>query len=375
MGCHVTDARVIGWCLLLGAWLVATPPVDAQRQDDRRSVKASPARITTVIENGGRLDWSPRNNLIAYDRRLGDGYFEIYTATPQGRAERCLTCDKSELPKKSKGNPAWHPSGEYIVFQAQSNFAGLGIIGLGKITDYFANPGAGINNDVWVMDKDGRRFWQLTKLKPRTGVLHPHFSPNGDKLLWAERIGSQGRWGEWALKLADFDVSGKEVRMSNVRTFQPGSQKRMYESHGFTPDGSKLLFSGNLERGQDEEGSDIYLFDFTTKELKNLTQSRVDWDEHAHFSPDGRTIVWMSSKDLPAPIPGKFLKTDYWLMNADGSNKRRLTYFNTQGHPEYMPSGVIAADVAWSGDGSGLLGYLITDVKKGGTIVKMDLPN
>jgi len=98
-----------------------------------------------------------------------------------------------------------------------------------------------------------------------------------------------------------------------------------------------------------------------------------EWDEHAHFSPDGRTILWMTSKSQPYKLRADDLKTDYWLMNADGSNKRRLTYFNQPGHPHFMKEGVAAADGAWSPDGSRFAAYLIVDVRRGGKIVMIDL--
>jgi Tol biopolymer transport system component len=326
--------------------------------------------VTTVTENGGRLDWSKRLNLIAFDRRQEGGYFDVYTMNPDGSNQICLTCGKKELPARSKGNPVWHPTGDFIVFQAQNSFRGLG-----AITDYFANPGAGVNNDLWVMDRGGRRFWQLTDLKPRIGgVLHPQFSRNGDKLFWAERVDAKPPTGTWSLRVADFVVENGNPRKQNEQVLQPGAQKGFYEAHDFSPDGRQVLFSGNLEKGQAAGHGDIYLYNLATRELKNLTQSPEEWDEHAHFSPDGRTIVWMTSKDLPGKVRAAALRTDYWLMDVDGQNKRRLTYFNTPGHPEYIESGVAAADSSWSPDGSRIAAYLISDVRKGGSIVMIDLP-
>jgi hypothetical protein len=49
--------------------------------------------------------------------------------------------------------------------------------------------------------------------------------------------------------------------------------------------------------------------------------------------------------------------TDYWLMNADGSNKRRLTHFNPSGHPDFVERKVIVADLSWRPDGSAFAGY------------------
>ncbi|HIE17278.1 MAG TPA: hypothetical protein EYP71_03685 [Dehalococcoidia bacterium] len=38
-------------------------------------------------------------------------------------------------------------------------------------------------------------------------------------------------------------------------------------------------------------------------------------------------------------------------MEADGSNKIRSTYFNEQGHPEYIGKRTIVSDNSWSPDG------------------------
>jgi len=46
-------------------------------------------------------------------------------------------------------------------------------------------------------------------------------------------------------------------------------------------------------------------------------------------------------------------------MNADGSGKTRLTYFNEPGHTEYTGERIVAADSSWSPDGMRLAALLI----------------
>ena len=48
------------------------------------------------------------------------------------------------------------------------------------------------------------------------------------------------------------------------------------------------------------------------------------------------------------------LKTDVWLMNADGSGRTRITYFNEPGHPDYLGTRVVASELRWSPDGTKL---------------------
>jgi len=62
-------------------------------------------------------------------------------------------------------------------------------------------------------------------------------------------------------------------------------------------------------------------------------------ERHAHYSPDGKHIVWMSSYGHRCNLTKKWptdLRTDFWIMDADGDNKRRLTHFNDPTHPDYV---------------------------------------
>jgi Tol biopolymer transport system component len=321
---------------------------------------ADPAvvRITTIKNGGGRVDWSAQN-LIAFDQLDSDNYYDVFVMNPDGTGERCLTCNRPALPNRHMGNPAWHPSGDYIVFQVQKANAPPN-----PLSDWFANPGAGINNDIWVMDAQGTRYWQLTNVPISIGgVLHPHFSRSGDRLLWSERVGTAGPWGEWALRVADFQITPSGVRIANVRTYQPGVQRRMYESHGFTPDGGAILFSGNLEEGQSETAADIYRLELQTGAVTNLTSTMNQWDEHAQISPNGEWIVWMSSMGVGGNPNGT--RTDYWLMRSDGSSKRQITFMHEPGKPEYVQGNAAAADSSWSPDGSRLLAYVLLDGSSG----------
>ena len=285
--------------VVAGAAIAATllaEPTTAGRPGRAAAQSSSPVkRVSTLVNDGGRLDWSSKN-VIAFDRKGKDGYFDIYLLRPGSGDERCLTCDRPELPNRQIGQPAWHPDGVWLAFQAQRG----GPRGLPALTDFFADPGAGIANDVWMTN--GEKFWQLTNV-PRGygGVLHPQFSHDGRQLLWAERVGAKGgKWGQWALKIRkDFSVDNGTPRLNRTRTLAPGRQQRFYESHGFSKDSIAASCSrGNLSDGQDETGLDIYWLDLGSNQLTNLTNSPDVWDEHAHLSPGGGRIVWMSTRDL-----------------------------------------------------------------------------
>jgi hypothetical protein len=67
----------------------------------------------------------------------------------------------------------------------------------------------------------------------------------------------------------------------------------------------------------------------------------------------------MSSKNIPQTIQQYKVKTDYWIMDRNGENKKRLTCFNDPQSEYYVPGGGAAADCDWLADGKSLIGYLI----------------
>lgn len=322
--------------------------------------------VTVLQENGGRVSWLHHQGLIAFDKMGDDSYNDVYVMGLNSSGVECLTCNK-RVPQLHNGNPEWHPSGEYIVFQAQDpNLKGLPP---GPLGSYAASPGVGINNNIWVMTADGLEFWQLTHVKDRQGVLHPHFSPDGTKLLWSELIGPH-----MVIKLADFTVENEEVRITNVQTLQP-KHLQMYETHGFSPDGTQILFSGAEQEGHYYD-MEIYVMDLTTGKILQLTDND-EWDEHAHFTPDG-SIIWVSSEGIPQ-VRGVSLedaldnppKLEYWIMNRDGSGKRRLSGFNDADAPGYIEvdGGIGLGDFAVDPDGKTIVAKMRRGYKETVTVL------
>ena len=207
-------------------------------------------------------------------------------------------------------------------------------------------------------------------------MLHPHFSHDGTKLFWAERLRSNGRpFGEWILRIADFRFDQyRGPRLGEIRDYNPGGRSSFFESHNFSPDDHHVLFTGT------QDGPlEIYEMTVVNAEVIAMGAQRV-WDEHAHYSPDGQQIVWMSSKNLRFEVKPFNLQTDFWKMDRNGAHKQRLTWFHAPNHPHFLDREfAVAADFDWSPDGSQLAALVITNRpetrKRGsGIIVLIDLP-
>lgn len=358
------------FCLLL-----FTGSISAGADEGGRSAVQS---ITTINTDCKSMDWHHGLDLLVYGKMDRGGYFDVFVSSPDGSGEHCLTALKKGCPQKHNGNPAWHPSGDYIVFTAE-NPANP------DIYKQWAMPGTGFNCNLWVMTSDGEDFYQLTDYPirvPFTGVIHPQFSPAGDRLFWAERIQRGDSFGGgWVLKMADFVDHNGEPRLEKIKVYRPGEESCFYESHAFSGDASRVLFSGNLIEGQPSVGLDIYQMELGTGELTRLTGTDEDWDEHAHYSPDGKRIAWMSSTgfdiewgDISGHNWKKYLITELWLMDVDGSKQERLTYFNTEGYPEYRSGQrCVISDSAWSPDGRRIVALLACEEWWGGLRSEMIL--
>lgn len=299
----------------------------------------------TDIAGGGRLHIRPGSSLIVFDKGGADAFFDVYTMLWNGSQRVCLTCGKP-IPQMHIGNPEWHPSGAYILFQVQDPNLAFLPPEMEQFTFQMTSPGWGTNNNLWLMTADGSTFWQLTTVAPGMGTLHPHFDATGNRVTWAEKVGLAGVDQQWTIKVADLVWRDNVPSLANIVDLRPLGIDIFYETHEFSPDGGKIIFSAGYPSQTD---LDIYTYDLLTGVVVNLTNSPGEWDEHSHYSPDRSKIVWASQRNITNPRAYFVPFLDYWIMNVDGSNKARLTYFNDPAAPEYHPNGAVAADFAFAG--------------------------
>ena len=79
------------------------------------------------------------------------------------------------------------------------------------------------------------------------------------------------------------------------------------------------------------------------------------YNEHPRYTPDGR-VLWMTNTDNPSR------GSDWWTMNADGSNAQRLSDFNSDGGARGFGHSPVYATVVQTADWSPDEHYFYGDV-------------
>lgn len=287
----------------------------------------------------------------------------------EGPHVECLTCEHPRPPGAERsfdGTPQVSPDGEQILFVSSRDHEPAPA----------SAPGGGVGQELYVMNADGSNPVRLTETPRFAGNYHPQWSRDGKRIFWGRNYNDLK---SWELLVADYDEEPRPHLEHVVRLTGP-TDTAWYEPHGFSPNGRRVIFTSsrsNLGNGE------IYTMELELGprrrvtgggELRRLTDNPY-WDEHAHYSPDGHRIAFVSSRDHPGAILGALMKASYdlnlpsnldtyvvvpgvfllaasardpvsplrldiYLMNRDGSGILKVT--DDQG----------AADLDWSPDGS-----------------------
>ena len=270
-------------------------------------------RLTDITGKGegdvkGNLlpDWSPNRKKIAFVSTR-HGPWEIYLMDADGSNQQRLTY----TPEIGKGNsgPVWSPDGKKIKFNSVRDG----------------------NAEIYLMDADGSNVQRLTR-NPSKDELGT-WSPDGQKIAF-----TSDRDGNREIYVMHTDGSNVQ-RLTN----HPGHDAVLH----WSPDGERIVFQSDRHVSDSHLLSDghlleVYVMDAEGSNIRRLTYTRRK-DKRSWFpvgSPDGKKIAFHSNRDgtsqlAPAekegePVP--YWKRENWfeyeiyVMDADGSNVRRLTF-------------------------------------------------
>jgi Tol biopolymer transport system component len=343
------------WLLLLILCLASVPGAAlAQTACTLDRATGTTVDAKPFLSGAYGIRWNHATNRLLFMQKNAQGYDQIYTASPTLSNRKALTDGRAGVPQKHNGMAYWHPSGRYVLFEAQKpEWHGMRMFGN---KDYAALPGFGCHDDLWLITADGSRSWQLTHDPDSSteGELLPVFSPNGKHVAWSCRQPSAPRKLSYAIKVADF-IERPQPHLANIRAYRPGGDG-YFETGSFSSDGKSLMYTSS----QDTHNfwlSQIYRLNLADGSSTRLTQG-VTYNEHPTVvkTPTGDWVVYMSSKDVRRSKGHLLLGTDWWAVRPDGTGTKRLTWMNQPGNPENNGTMQVACYVAPSPRGDFMLG-------------------
>ncbi|MDX6669327.1 MAG: TolB protein [Solirubrobacteraceae bacterium] len=217
---------------------------------------------------------------------------QVYIANQDGSGLKCLTCGMTG----PNNVPAVSPQGDWIIFHSWFNqHLTIGSPGYG-----------GMGSVLYAMKPDGSRITRLTGLGPAdTGEgeddYHAYFSPDGKRIVYTHlnwNFVTDNGQGKWDVRVADFITTGPGApRIANVRIVRPANG-HWYETQWWAPDGSGFLYTETTGTALDTELFFCKLPATGECQPKQLTDN-PSWNEQAIFTPDGKEILFMSSRDSP----------------------------------------------------------------------------
>lgn len=286
---------------------------------------------------------------------------QLYVGRDGTDALTCITCDVPKGapgPRRFKMQPHWHPSGKWIILAAErDSYSKPPILGWNR--GYVEGQlQSGLWTNMWAVTPDGAKWTRLTDFKSNAkgtadGYTGPALTSDGKKAVWSQIVDGNvlkyWPFGRWELVIADVAEENGMPTLRNTRNITPPGM-HWNEPGNFAPDDEWIMLSGSVEK--DAQGMDQYLLNVRTQELRNLTRSPKVWDEHGLLSPDGKKIIFMSAHPYRADDKASkvtSIKTEFMMMNRDGSGLTQLTHYRERGFPEFGNG--IAANPEWAPDG------------------------
>ncbi len=221
-------------------------------------------------------------------RIVFDNHDDVWSINADGTGLTRLT--RSPWPEF---DAAWSPDETRIAFRSERND----------------------ESEIWLMNADGSGRRRLAR------GLSPAWSPDGSKIAYAspgDILCPPGRGPRCTgLSIMNADGSGQH------RVPVPETDVGEYPS--WSPDGKRIVLNSNLS------GSHVmYIVNVDGSNVVDLSKVGEGWQ--VDWSPDGRSILFASGRDLPAGYD------DIYVMRPDGSGMKRLTH-NRGYTPAWSPDG------------------------------------
>jgi Tol biopolymer transport system component len=267
----------------------------------------------------GRAEWSPDGRYVVADATVR-GNTDIYVLDLETRQPARLT----DFPGLDT-SPTWSPDGEWIAFHTgrwgtELGHAEIAIMRAdGSDLQRLTNDCWGDFMPTWIRDDALVRSLPIYTPPPPPDLGEPATAEPDDILFSATTSGYS-------------DLFAVDVETGELRNLTADHAEQW--GAAWSPDHSRIVFGGDLEG---DDVYDLYVMDREEGTVTRITDSPMPEFRPA-WSPDGTRIAFESDEG------------SMWVMNADGSNVRRLLQANSGGgvYPTWSPD---SSQIAYIGEG------------------------
>jgi TolB protein len=260
--------------------------MDGQSNAAPRQIGEAGFQQHTYLDEGydSNVSVSPDGKWIVFASTRHSEHPDIYMQRVDGQSVTQLTADDSD-----DAYPTFSPDGKQIAFASTRNGSW----------------------DIYVMDVDGRNVTQVTNGPAQD--LHPSFSPDGKRLAYCSMGSRSGQWEIWTVNL-----ESNEKKMIGFGLFPSWSPDKTVD---------RIAFQRARQRGS--RWFSLWTLDLLDGEARRVTEVAVSSNAAVvspAWSPDGKKLAFGTIVDPQRSVGDKAEgQQDVWTINADGSNKHRVT--------------------------------------------------
>lgn len=155
----------------------------------------------------------------------------------------------------------------------------------------------------------------IKKIPTVTNGAEAYFSPNGKSVIFNGKMGK-----DTTHQVYTINIDGSDLKKINAIGDDACSH--------YTPDGKHLIWTstkdnldmhrGNYSDPKDyPQGAELYMSDLDGKNIVRLTNNKR-YDAEVGISPNGKVILFSRQNDKG--------EIDLWTMNPDGTNQTQITF-------------------------------------------------
>jgi Tol biopolymer transport system component len=261
-----------------------------------QNLDGSNRRQLTFEGDNGRPDWSPDGRKIAFgSHRNGDAWVAVMDA--DGSDQRLLVPGTSS-------DPDWSPDGNQIALSRP-----------------VVSIDGQIRPQIWVMNADGSNLRPITGSSTFKGG--PSWSPDGTRMVFI-LVKNPGSPTHPQPTIGIMNADGTNERILtiedrvNVRRESDGTTTVLETAHdanapAWSPVDNRIAFWSGIEN----QYGQIWSINSEGARSTQLTEDPTHRNsDDPSWSPDGTQMLFST---------GRSGRNELWIMDADGSNERKLS--------------------------------------------------